>query len=245
MKITPQKIREIYRSSAPYQIEKTMENYVGQKISWDLELFSVRERGDELEVSLGLGTEIITCTIKESTFPLIKLLPKSAPVRLIGEIAGIASMWIDIKKAQLQEIKNENGQIYFPEGSRESLLAFLQGKISGAHNIKIYDSYPDEEILRLLESAAPDAEIQLLGKDINSSFSETIKAFGIYFKRNMIAKKTNVSHARFYIIDGEVFQVDTSLKNYGGNKATMIHKIDMPNEIIKDFAKWWNEATSI
>jgi hypothetical protein len=250
MKLTPEKIREIYDNTTPYQVEDTMKYYIGQKIYWDLKYSSIISKKNlNLMIilnSLDKNVPVI-CNINENDFHLIKILPQNTPVKLVGTIKEIGIITIEIENAQLHEIRDKNGQIYFPQGSREELLLFLESKILGAKNIKIYDSYPSEDILKLLESASLGAEIRLLGKDIDTAFSEKIKAFNTYFNKNMIAKKINVSHARFYIIDDVIFQVDSSLKNSGGDKATMVHMIDKePAEAVEtDFDKWWNEATII
>jgi hypothetical protein len=245
MKLTPEKIQEIYRSTPPYHVDDLMKNYIGQKVCWDLWYSTIIQKKDLiLKISLYSfeKKECVLCDISEDVYPFIKIIPPKTPVRLIGVIKKINPYGIEIENAQLHEIKDEDGQIYFPQGSREEILAFLEGNILGAKNIKIYDSYPSDDILKLLESASPGAVIQLLGKDIDMAFSGKIKAFNTYFKKNMVAKKVNVSHARFYIIDDKVLQVDSSFKNNGGNKATTIHRIDKEaaEEVKNDFDKWWN-----
>lgn len=250
MKLTPEKIREIYKNTPPYQVSEVMKHYVGQKIYWELTYSQVSsKKGSVLSVLLHSleRFESVKCEINEDSFLAIKFLPKNTPVRLTGIIKEINIFSIEIENAQLQEIKDENGQIYFPQGSREDLLAFLESKIFGAKSIRIYDSWPSDDILKLLESASINAEIQLLGQNIDSTFSQKIKAFNTYFQKNMIAKKTNVSHARFYIIDDVVLQVDSSLKNDGGNKATMVHILDTQSSdaVKKDFDGWWNGGHEI
>lgn len=227
-----------------------MKNYIGQKVCWDLIYKNITKISGEDEGQMRVhlmsekGSELVVCEINEKEFPIIKILPPNTAVRIVGKIQSIDRISIDINEAQLQEIRDGDNQIYFPEGSRESLLAFLEGKILGAEDIKIYDSHPGEDILKLLESSSLKAKIELLGNNIDKTFLEKSDAFAVYFNRNLSIKKTNVSHARFYIIDGEVFQVDSSLKNSGGNKATMVHKIDKETETIKeDFKKWSIEAT--
>jgi len=250
MKITPEKIREIYRDTPPYQVEDIMKYYIGQKVFWEL-LYStiINKNKSVLKIILrSLDRDVsVVCDIDENIFPSIKIIPANTPIRLAGTIKEINNSYIEIESAQLQNIKDENGQIYFPQGSREELLAFLESKIFGAKNIKIYDSYPSDDILKLLESSLPKAEVQLLGQNIDTAFSEKIRAFNTYFNKNMVARKINVSHARFYIIDGAVLQVDSSLKNSGGNKATTVHIIEKEAaEAIKgDFDKWWNNAVEV
>ena len=246
MKPTPEKIEEIRKSAPPYQVDDLMKNYIGQKICWDLLYASVTKKNKSslavLLFSLDLNV-IISCDIDENSFPLIKIMTPKTPIKLVGIIEEINQFGgIHIKDAQLHEINHETNQIYFPQGSREELMSFLEGKILGAKNIKIYDPYPSDDILKLLESASPKAEIKLLGKEIDELFSAKISAFNVYFNKNLFAKKINVSHARFYIIDDEVLQVDSSLRNFGGNKATMIHIIntETAETIKKDFDKWWN-----
>ncbi|MFA5207744.1 MAG: hypothetical protein WC428_03715 [Candidatus Paceibacterota bacterium] len=249
MEITPEKIKEIFNNATPYQRDDIMKNYVGQKICWDLNFTEIVQKVDSSLLIL-LKTPSnhtgVSCNIDENLFPLIKIIPSGTPVRLVGTIDKISDFGvIKIKEAKLHEIDDEINQIYFPYGSREELVSFLEGKILGAKNIIIYDSYPGEDILKLLESALPKAEIKLLGKIIDEEFLKKINAFNLYFNQNIDVKKTNISHARFYIINDEVLQVDSSLKNFGGNKTTMVHIINpkIAETIKKDFDKWWNEAT--
>lgn len=248
MEITPQKIRKIYENTSPYQVDDIIKHYLGQKICWDLTYYSVTKLDKGLvHVALHSDSVLVVCNINENDFPLIKIISKDTPIRLVGIISRIDGISIEVKDACLHEIRNDNGQIYFPQGSREELLAFLTSKVLGARDIKIYDSYPSNDILELLESTSSEAEIRLLGQNIDVIFSEQIRAFNTYFKKNMIAKKINVSHARFYIIDGEVLQVDSSLKNLGGNKATTVNMIEKEaaEAIKKDFDKWWNDAVEV
>jgi len=245
MELTPEKIREVHDNAPPYQVESLMTHYIGQKVCWDLTYFGIHKQRDEkLRVTLLTNSsDLISCEIKEVDFPLIKLLPKNTPLRLNGKISEIGDISIDIEEAKLQEIRDGDNQIYFPQGSRENILAFLGGKILVASKIKIYDSYPSEEILKLLESSSTNTEIQLLGQNYESDFIKKIKAFNTYFNKNITARKTSTSHARFYIFDEEIFQVDSSFKNAGGNKATMINKLDKEAESVKqDFDKWWGGA---
>jgi hypothetical protein len=72
-----------------------------------------------------------------------------------------------------------------------------------------------------------------------------IEAFNNYFEKKLECKKSSVSHARFYIIDGNVFQVDSSLKNNGGDKATTIICIDNESLLINEFDEWWDNAASL
>jgi hypothetical protein len=250
MEITPEKIKEIFDSATPYQRDNIMKNYVGQKICWDLNFTTIIQKVDSsLLILLNSPSRFgaaVSCDIDENLFPLIKIMPSGTTVRLVGIIERISDFgMIKIKEAKLHEIGNGITQIYFPNGSREELVSFLEGKILGAKNIRIYDSYPSEDILKLFESASPKAEIKLLGKIIDEPFLNKINAFNLYFNQNINVKKTNVSHARFYIIDDEVLQVDSSLKNSGGDKTTMVHIInpETAETIKKDFDKWWNEAT--
>ena len=248
MEITPKIIREVLKNVSPYQEEDIIKHYLGQKICWDLSYCGVTKLNEGfINIFLQEDSNIVCCKINEKDFPSIKVMPKNTMVRLVGVISEISTSVITIKEAHLQEIKDNKGQIYFSAGSREELLAFLISKVLGANDIKIYDSYPSEDILKLLESASSQAEIHLLGKSIDATFAKQIQAFNTYFKKNMIAKKIDISHARFYIIDDEVLQVDSSLKNLGGNKATTVNIIEKEaaEAIKQDYEKWWKEALKV
>lgn len=141
----------------------------------------------------------------------------------------------------------EKVQEYFRPGSREEIYEYLKSLIPGAQIIKIYDNYVGEEILKLLEMAPKESKVYILGKDFKPSFLKKFLPFQEYFDRDIKAKKTNKAHMRFYIVDGNVYHVDTSLSGPGADKATMISPVaQIPaKKMTEDYEEWWNSAEEI
>ncbi len=151
---------------------------------------------------------------------------------------------------ELTSPEESSSQKYFRPGSREEILAYLRPLISSAKSIRIYDNYLGDEVLKLLESSASDAEIQILGGggQVDPRFTNKLPAFAIYFNKKIEAKKTSkVAHARFYIVDTLVYHVDPSLKGKGADQATVISPIEKveAEKVIADFEQWWSSAEKI
>ncbi len=234
-----------------------MSGFIGQSVVWNLSYDNLTRNNDgSIRISFGsidsegltYMSELIVCEINEEKFPLIKILQKGTPLRLIGKIKEIDSISITLDCEELQIIKDENGQIYFPHGSRDDLIAFLECKIIAAKDIKIVDTFLDADILKIIEVSASNSNVSLLGlrTNISQNFIDKVKAFNRYFDKNVMLKTNNKAHARFWIIDSVVYQVDSSLRNNGGNKATTIIKIEeIAESIKKDFDIWWAEGQDL
>jgi hypothetical protein len=250
MNLTPELIRKTYKATPPYQVIEAMSNFIGQKVSWELEFSSViKQEGGKVKImSMSVSEEsivpeVVWCEVEESDFPMVKVLVSGTKLRLAGEISNITNLAIDIASASLQIVSDDPKQIYLPEGSRLDLINFLRAKLLGAKIVKICDNYPSADQLEILELTGSDVAIQVLGQNIDTAFMEKAKGFKLYFKRNLEIKKTNSVHARFYIIDDEVFQVDSSLRNSGGNKATIINKLEeAADQVRQDFEEWWSKG---
>lgn len=150
--------------------------------------------------------------------------------------------------AEISSLESPSSQRYFPSGSRDEILGYLKTLIPAGKVLKIYDNFLGEDILKLLEHASPNAEVYLLGRDLDSKFLTKLPAFSTYFECNIQVKKTSgESHARFYIIDDNVFNVDVSLKGGSADKATIISPVvkEEAEKIMKDYEKWWGSASDI
>ncbi len=250
MNLTPSKIRETYRASTPYQRQEIALNYIGQKVDWCLSYHSVQKIGDRIRVFLfgtdsGYLNEHITCEVLESDFSIIKVLPPGSLVQVVGVIGEVGEIGITLNDVSMRSLSGAVDEIYFPEGSREELFSFLRGKMLGAKDIKIFDPYLGDDILKLLEDSNKSESIFLLGDKIDTGFTQKTKGFKDYFQKKVFLRKTDKSHARFYIIDGDVYQVDSSLKNFK-DKATTVHKINENSKKVKDdFNGWWDSAEII
>ncbi len=248
MKLTPEYIYEIRRNATPYSMEELMNDFIGLKVYWKLRYESVSVSKNLLHITLfSLEQSFIppiVCDILETDYPNIKIHLRNSSVYLSGEIGGVFNFNIEIKNARIQVVTNDQGYIYFSAGSREELISYLTTKVQGAKSVRVFDSYPDEELLRILENTVINCDIRLLGKNLSDDFIKKVLAFNIYFNKNMSCGESNDSHARFYIIDGEVIQVDSSLKNNGGNKATSVNIVvgEEASRILNDFELWWKKA---
>lgn len=138
-------------------------------------------------------------------------------------------------------------QKYFSPGSKDEIFEYLKTLIPGANSIKIYDNFIGDEILKLLEHTSKEAEIFILGRNFDSNFIKKLSAFIIYFNKNIKVKKSDASHARFYIVDGNVFNVDVSLRGHGVDKATLISPViaSEASKIINDYKIWWDIGTDV
>ncbi len=166
-------------------------------------------------------------------------------------IGGVAllSPWREVF-LELTSPEKSSSQRYFRPGSREEILAYLRPLVSSAKSIRIYDNYLGDEVLKLLESSASDAEIQILGGggQVDPRFISKLPAFATYFDKKIEAKKTSkVAHARFYIVDTLVYHVDPSLKGNGADQATVISPLEKTEaeKVINDFEQWWSLGEKI
>ena len=150
--------------------------------------------------------------------------------------------------AEISSLESPSSQRYFPLGSRDEVFAYLKTLIPSGQVLKIYDNFLGEEILKLLEHVSPNAEVYLLGRDLDSKFRTKLPAFSTYFECNIQVKKTSGElHARFYIIDDNVFNVDVSLRGGAADKATIISPVvkEEAEKIMKDYEKWWSSASDV
>ena len=175
---------------------------------------------------------------------------QKAPNTVWSDRAGYAISGLEMLspwKEVFLELSNgsaEKTQKYFRPGSREEIYEYLRTLIPGAQSIKIYDNYVGEELLQLLEHTQKDSEIFIIGDDFKPAFRKKLNGFLSYFERNLRVKKIKKAHLRFYIIDGNVYNVDASLAGKGADHATMISPV-VPVEadkMIKDFDDWWDQA---
>ena len=143
--------------------------------------------------------------------------------------------------------KKKQVQKYFRPGSSEEIFVYLKTLVPGARILKIFDPYVDEQLLKLLEHANPSVEIYILGNKFDVTFLSKLSSFSIYFDRNIKVRKSEAAHARFYIVDDNVYNVDVSLKGKGADKATCISPIirSEATKIIGDFELWWKNGNEL
>lgn len=138
-------------------------------------------------------------------------------------------------------------QRYFSPGSQDEIFNHLKTLFPGRKTIRVFDNYLDEKILKLLETAHPEAEIFLLSKKYKSVFIQKLDAFRVYFGKKIKAKIASISHDRFYIVDGNVYSLGTSLKGEGITKATLFTPLNEleAKKLSEDFDEWWMSAEDL
>ena len=102
----------------------------------------------------------------------------------------------------------------------------LKGLFSKAKKeVLIFDGYVEEETLDILSSVSPKAKIKLLTNNTYGKFMRELPKFKKEFP-GFEARKSNVVHDRFFMIDSDYFVAGTSLHSLGGKKSSYIFRID-------------------
>ena len=102
-----------------------------------------------------------------------------------------------------------NGQIF-------DAYVFVNDIIKSAKkSIVLIDNYIDETVLKMFSEKAESVKVILLTKDIKEKLSLSVEKFNKQYK-NMEAKKFDICHDRFLIIDNrEIYHLGASLKDLG------------------------------
>ena len=96
---------------------------------------------------------------------------------------------------------------------------------SAKNSIVLIDNYIDESVLMMFSEKHQNVKVILLTKEIGGKLNLDIEKFNKQYK-NLEAKKTNVFHDRFLIIDNsKIYHLGASLKDLG-NKLFAFTKIE-------------------
>lgn len=170
---------------------------------------------------------------------------------LIGDAARIPNVISRIAIAASRREKHANakkyGQRWFPDGSREEAMRFIQGELKRAKSrVMIADPYlaglqlgqflyavdPETVVVTLLTSSlAFKSKEQEPSKtdDFNQQLTQLEKNAKVIAKTYVL--QSPILHDRFLVIDDAVWFLGNSL-NTLGDKASLIVKLPNPNEVI-------------
>lgn len=120
----------------------------------------------------------------------------------------------------------------------------LKGLFSKAKKeVLIFDGYVEVGTLDILSSVPQKAKIKLLTNNTYGKFMRELPKFKKEFP-GLEARKSNVVHDRFFMIDSDYYVSGTSLHSLGGKKSSYIFRMDKGvGGILKSyFDSIWNAA---
>ncbi len=186
-----------------------------------------------------------------------------ASQNLIGDGPRIPSLnaRIAIAAARREKLANakQYGQRWFPDGSREEAMRFIQGELRRAkYRVVIADPYlaglqlgqflyavnPETISVTLLSSGlAFKSKDQELSKvdDFSHRIAQLEKDTKLTVKAYVL--RSSILHDRFLVIDDTVWFLGNSL-NTLGDKASLIVKLPNPDEIIAQLEDMLQQAIS-
>jgi len=181
---------------------------------------------------------------------------------LIGEASRVPNVSARVGDAVALREKLANakqyGQCWFPDGSREEAMRFIQGELRRAKSkIMIADPYLSGlQLGQFLYAANPETiSVTLLTsglafktKDQSSKLEDFKQRLNQLEKDAKVTAKAYVLqspilHDRFLVIDDVVWFLGNSL-NTLGDKASLIVKLPNPDEIVDQLKNMLNEALS-
>jgi len=182
---------------------------------------------------------------------------------VIGDGPRIANVNARIAIAKTRRAKVESakqyGQRWFPDGSREDAMRFIQNELERAKNrVIIADPYfGARQLEQYLYAIIPESvDVKLLSSSLafkaNGDQCEKIDDFKkglIELEKHakLVAKvyvlKSPILHDRFLVIDDEVWFLGNSL-NTLGDKTSLIVKLPNPYEVIERLEGMLRQAVS-
>jgi len=119
-----------------------------------------------------------------------------------------------------------NSAFIFDPSKPFTAYQVLKGLFSKAKKeVFIFDGYVEEGTLDILSSVSLKAKIKLLTNNTYGKFMRELPRFKKEFS-GFEARKSNIVHDRFFMIDGDYFTAGTSLHSLGGKKSSYIFKVD-------------------
>ena len=225
----------------------------------------LRQIGLNINPILGGGTTVSVPTSESANSPRMEYLASQhsplAMQSLIGDAARIPNINARIATAASRRGKIENakqyGQRWFPEGSREEAMRFVQSELKRAKSkVMIADPYlaglqlgqflyavnPETTSVTLLTSGlAFKSKEQEPSKtdDFSQRLAQLEKDAKVTAKAYVL--QSSILHDRFLVIDDTVWFLGNSL-NTLGDKASLIVKLPNPDEIIDQLECMLNQA---
>jgi hypothetical protein len=197
--------------------------------------------------------------VPETTLASQSVMGGPDPVTANNRIGGASRRREAVQRAQ------EHGQRWFPNGSREKAMGFVQDQIKQASTrIIIADPYlsglqlgqflygarPSGLTITLMTSAAAFSDTKerndVPKHKVQSEFLLSLQSLEIDLKANVTAYllKANILHDRFMVIDDDVWFLGNSL-NALGDKASMIVKLPDPQEVIDQLEQMMLSETAL
>jgi hypothetical protein len=186
-----------------------------------------------------------------------------ATQNLIGEAARIPNVnaRIAIAASRREKLANakQYGQRWFPDGSREEAMRFIQGELRRAKSkVMIADPYlAGLQLGQFLYAVNPETtSVTLLtsGLAFKSKEQEPSKTDDFSLRLAQLEKGAKVTakayvlpssilHDRFLVIDDAVWFLGNSL-NTLGDKASLIVKLPSPDEVIDQLERMLKQSIS-
>jgi hypothetical protein len=105
--MTPLKIMNEIKSRPLYQQDEAGSNYIGNKVTWEIQLASIRKYNDILQV-IGVQTDkdtttvaVVSCEVKEKEYPRLQTLNQYDNFYITGTISKVNGTGIDIEDSTL------------------------------------------------------------------------------------------------------------------------------------------------
>lgn len=225
----------------------------------------LRQIGFNMHPVLGGGVTVSVPTSESANSPRMEYhaaqRSPSATQDLIGDPARIPNVNARVTIAASRREKLENakqyGQRWFPDGSREEAMRFIQGELKRAKSrVIIADPYlAGLQLGQFLYAVNPETtSVTLLtsGLAFKSKEQEPSKTDNFSQRLAQLEKDTKVTaktyvllssilHDRFLVIDDAVWFLGNSL-NTLGDKASLIVKLPNPDEVINQLEGMLNQA---
>lgn len=228
----------------------------------------LRQVGFNMHPVLGGGITVSVPTGESSNSPRMEYQAsqRSSPLAtqsLIGDAARIPNNYARIAIAASRREKLANaqqyGQRWFPDGSREEAMRFIQGELRRAKSkVMIADPYlAGLQLGQFLYAVNPETtSVTLLtsGRAFKSKEQEPSKIDDFSLRLDQLEKDAQVTakayvlqssilHDRFLVIDDAVWFLGNSL-NTLGDKASLIVKLPNPDEVIDQLESMLKQAIS-
>ena len=102
--ITIAEIAEALEKAPPLQKDDIAKHYKGLNVQWETQLFGAERHGkDDVELTLDFGSgssHLVFCKVRLSEYGELGVLPKGAPITVMGRIARVHG-----KSASLEDVR--------------------------------------------------------------------------------------------------------------------------------------------
>ncbi len=103
--ITVAEITEALEKAPPLQKDEVAQHYNGLNVQWETRLWNATKEGDDsirLTLDFGSGdTNLVFCNVRLSDYRELGVLPKGAPITVMGRIRAVAPKSATLENVQL------------------------------------------------------------------------------------------------------------------------------------------------